>query len=179
MRLDPSEAHGRARDVTLLVLDVDGVLTDGRIEIDSRGRESKRFYIRDGAAMVWAQRLGLRIGWLSGRPSDVTTRRARELGIGLVVQDGPDKQAGFDRLLEMAGVPETAVAYMGDDLLDLPVLLRARLSAAPADAVEEVLEQAHWVSAHAGGRGAVRELIELLLRASERWHQVMEMFRPR
>ena len=175
MPLSPIDVQTRARNIRLLVLDVDGVLTDGCLEIDSRGRESKRFYIRDGAAMVWAQKVGLEVAWLSGRPSDVTLRRAHELRIKTVIQDGPDKGAGYDRLMSMFAHPDEAVAYMGDDLLDLPVLGRVGLSAAPADAAPLVQERVHWVSDAPGGRGAVRELIELLLQASDRWNSVMEL----
>ena len=175
MPLSPIDVQTRARNIRLLVLDVDGVLTDGSLEIDSRGRESKRFYIRDGAAMVWAQKVGLEVAWLSGRPSDVTLRRAHELRIKTVIQDGPDKGAGYDRLMSMFSHSDEAVAYMGDDLLDLPVLGRVGLSAAPADAAPLVQERVHWVSGAPGGRGAVRELIELLLQASDRWDSVMEL----
>ena len=175
MLLPSQEIHARARDVRLLALDVDGVLTDGTVAIDSQGYESKQFFIRDGAAMVWAQKLGLEIAWLSGRPSEVTSRRAHELRIKHVIQDGPDKGAGYDRLMSMVGLPDAAVAYMGDDLLDLPVLSRVGLAAAPSDAAEMVKEQVHWVSAARGGRGAVRELVELLLRASDRWNAVLEL----
>jgi 3-deoxy-D-manno-octulosonate 8-phosphate phosphatase (KDO 8-P phosphatase) len=178
MLLPPQEIHARARTIRLLVLDVDGVLTDGTVAIDSQGHESKRFFIRDGAAMVWAQKLGLDIAWLSGRPSDVTVRRAQELRIKHVVQDGPDKAAGYDRLMSMVGLPDATIAYMGDDLLDLPVLCRVGLAAAPADAADVVKQQVHWVSAAAGGYGAVRELVELLLRASDRWNAVLDLHQP-
>ena len=177
MLLPSQEIHARARNVRLLVLDVDGVLTDGTVAIDSQGHESKRFFIRDGAALVWAQKLGLEIAWLSGRPSDVTVRRGHELRIKHVIQDGPDKLAGYDRLMSMVGLPDAAVAYMGDDLLDLPVLCRVGLSAAPADAAEMVKERVHWVSIAPGGHGAVREVVELLLRASDRWNAVLDLHR--
>ena len=177
MLLPSQEIHARARNVRLLALDVDGVLTDGMVAIDSQGHESKQFFIRDGAALVWAQKLGLEVAWLSGRPSEVTVRRAKELRVKHVIQDGPDKAAGYDRLMSMVGLPDAAVAYMGDDLLDLPVLGRVGLSTAPADAAEIVKEQVHWISAAPGGRGAVRELVELLLRASERWTAVLDLHR--
>jgi 3-deoxy-D-manno-octulosonate 8-phosphate phosphatase (KDO 8-P phosphatase) len=109
------------------------------------------------------------VGLLSGRSSDVTTRRAAELGITLVVQGEMDKGAAFDRILTDAGLDPDEVAFMGDDLLDLPALRRAGLSAAPSDAVREVLAEVHWVSAQPGGRGAVRELVELLLSSRGRW----------
>ena len=153
----------------LLLLDVDGVLTDGRIVFDDRGGEAKAFSIRDGAAIVWARREGIDVGFLSGRPSGATTRRAAELGVQLVAQVGPDKRKAFGDLLAAAGVKDDEVAYMGDDLMDLPVIARVGLSACPADAATEVLARVHWVSGAAGGHGAVRELIELLLKARGRW----------
>jgi 3-deoxy-D-manno-octulosonate 8-phosphate phosphatase (KDO 8-P phosphatase) len=173
MRLDPDELTVRARAVRLILLDVDGVLTDGTVEISSDGTESKTFSIRDGAAILWARREGLVVGLLSGRPSPATTRRAAELGIDLVVETGPDKRIAFDQILSSQRLMETEVAYMGDDLLDLPILARVGLSAAPADAVDEVLTLAHWVSGRPGGRGAVRELVELILRARLRWQAVV------
>lgn len=153
----------------MLLFDVDGVLTDGSIEVHDDGSESKSFFIRDGAALVWARREGLKIGLLSGRSSAATTRRAAELGIAIVVQGVTDKGAACSEILEAHGMADLDVAYMGDDLLDLPVLARAGLSAAPADAVDEVKARVHWVSSHAGGRGAVREFIELILKARGRW----------
>ena len=153
----------------MLLFDVDGVLTDGSIEVHDDGSESKSFFIRDGAALVWARREGLKIGLLSGRSSAATTRRAAELGIAIVVQGVTDKGAACSEILEAHGMADLDVAYMGDDLLDLPVLARAGLSAAPADAVDEVKARVHWVSVHAGGRGAVREFIELILKARGRW----------
>jgi 3-deoxy-D-manno-octulosonate 8-phosphate phosphatase (KDO 8-P phosphatase) len=173
MRLDPDELKTRARAVRLILLDVDGVLTDGTVHIASDGTEAKSFSIRDGAGVLWARREGLTVGLLSGRPSAATTRRASELGIDLVVETGPDKRQAFDQILSKLHLGDADVAYMGDDLLDLPVLRRVGLSAAPADAVDEVLADANWVSARPGGRGAVRELIELILRARLRWHAVV------
>jgi len=163
----------RARRVRLLLFDVDGVLTDGSVIIGPEGHEAKSFSIRDGAALVWAQRTGLEVGLLSGRPSVATTRRAAELGIQLVVQDAADKRDALARIIEARGLAEADVAFMGDDLLDLPVLTRVGLAAAPADAAEEVRSRVHWVSRQAGGRGAVRELIELVLQARQEWNALV------
>ena len=173
MRLDPDELTLRARAVRLILLDVDGVLTDGTVDISSDGTESKTFSIRDGAAILWARREGLTVGLLSGRPSAATTRRASELGIDLVVETGPDKRPAFEQILTRVRLAATDVAYMGDDLLDLPILGKVGLSAAPADAVDEVLGHVNWVSGRPGGRGAVRELVELILRARLRWQAVV------
>jgi 3-deoxy-D-manno-octulosonate 8-phosphate phosphatase (KDO 8-P phosphatase) len=163
----------RASRVRLLLFDVDGVLTDGVVIVHADGTESKGFHIRDGAAIVWAQRAGLPVGLLSARASLATTQRAAQLAVHLVQQGVPSKHAGFEQILRDAEVEEQFVAYMGDDLLDLPVLRRAGLSAAPADAAAEVRDAVHWVSAARGGQGAVRELIELVLRAQGRWEAVL------
>jgi 3-deoxy-D-manno-octulosonate 8-phosphate phosphatase (KDO 8-P phosphatase) len=153
----------------VLLFDVDGVLTDGLVAVSSDGSESKQFSIRDGAALKWAQRDGLVIGLLSGRPSGATTRRAEELGIRLVVQGVANKREACRDLTESHGFKREDVCFMGDDLIDLAVFGDVGLSAAPADAASEVRARADWVSARAGGRGAVRELVELVLKARGRW----------
>jgi 3-deoxy-D-manno-octulosonate 8-phosphate phosphatase (KDO 8-P phosphatase) len=158
------------------LLDVDGVLTDGTVSIASTGGESKAFFIRDGAAMIWAAREGLEIGLLSGRPSEATVRRAAELRISLVAQVGPDKLAGYQQILDARGLADDEVGYMADDLLDLAILTRVGVSAAPLDAVEEVRSRVHWISRYAGGRGAVREFLELVLGAQGRWARIQQTF---
>lgn len=163
----------RSRRVKLILLDVDGVMTDGSIFVSPDGSEAKAFSIRDGAAIVWAQRCGLPVGLLTGRPSDATHRRAAELGIDIVASSGPDKQQAFNQVLRARGLVDTDVAYMGDDLLDLPVLRRAGLAAAPADAAPEVKSAVHWISGHAGGHGAVRDLIELVLKGRGLWEGLL------
>ena len=173
MPLPLEDVHARARRVRLLLLDVDGVLTDGAIGIRSTRDEHKNFFIRDGAALVWARHEGLAVGLLSGRASGATTRRASELGITIVSQGGPDKRKGYADILATHGFSDDQVAYMGDDLLDLPILARAGLSAAPADAVDDVRARVHWVSGAPGGRGAVRELIELVFKARGRWDDMV------
>jgi 3-deoxy-D-manno-octulosonate 8-phosphate phosphatase (KDO 8-P phosphatase) len=168
--------EARARNVRLLLLDVDGVLTDGTVAVSSTGEEFKAFSIRDGAAMVWAQRLGLEIGLLSGRPSEATTRRAAELGISLVQQGVDDKRAAFLKIVTARGLKDDHVAYMGDDLIDLPVLRRAGLSAAPRDACEDVRQRVHYVTTAYAGHGAVREFIELILRGRGRWESLVRTY---
>jgi 3-deoxy-D-manno-octulosonate 8-phosphate phosphatase (KDO 8-P phosphatase) len=174
MALSPAALADRLRALRVLLFDVDGVLTDGGIALSSDGVESKEFSIRDGAAIVWAQHEGLTVGLVSGRPSEVTTRRADELGIRLVVQSHARKADAYRQLLEANGFEDEQVAYMGDDLLDLPVIARAGLSAAPSDAAAEVKARVDWVSAHGGGQGAVREFIELVLKAQGRWDAIVE-----
>jgi 3-deoxy-D-manno-octulosonate 8-phosphate phosphatase (KDO 8-P phosphatase) len=166
----------KASRVRLLLFDVDGVLTDGAVVMHADGSESKGFHIRDGAAIVWAQRAGLTVGLLSARSSGATAHRAAQLAVRIVLQGVPSKLAAYEQILRDARVDDGAVAYMGDDLLDLPVLARVGLSAAPADAAPEVRESVDWVSAAGGGRGAVRELIELVLRAQQRWDDVLRQY---
>ena len=169
MPLDLHQVHDRAKRVRLILLDVDGVLTDGTIVIHSTGGESKSFFIRDGLGIIWARREGLEVGLLSGRPSEATTRRASELGLRIVSQGSNDKRAAYARILEVNGFTDEEVAYMGDDLVDLPVLGRVGLATAPADAVDAVKSRVHWISGYDGGRGAVRELVELVFAAQGRW----------
>jgi 3-deoxy-D-manno-octulosonate 8-phosphate phosphatase (KDO 8-P phosphatase) len=164
------------RRIRLLLFDVDGVLTDGTILLHADGSESKMFHIRDGAAIVWAQRAGLQVGLLSARTSEATTRRAQQLGITLVLQGRADKLAGYDEIRRDVGLTDDEIAYMGDDLQDLPVLERVGFSAAPADAPADVRERVRWVSQQSGGHGAVREMIEHLLHAQGKWAGVIAEF---
>lgn len=164
--------HEKASRIRLLLFDVDGVLTDGIVVMHADGSESKGFHIRDGAAIVWAQRAGIPVGLLSARTSGATTHRAAQLAVRIVAQGVRSKLASYDQIVRDAALDDAAVAYMGDDLLDLPVMARVGLSGAPADAAPEVRERVDWVSQSGGGRGAVREFIELVLRAQDRWERV-------
>jgi len=168
----------KASRVRLLLFDVDGVLTTGEVIMHADGSESKGFHIRDGAAIVWAQRAGLTVGLLSARSSGATAHRAAQLAVRIVEQGVKSKIAAYEQIIRDAKVDDRDVAYMGDDLLDLQVLARVGLSAAPADAAPEVRERVDWVSTVAGGRGAVRELVELVLRAQERWDDVLRQHLP-
>lgn len=153
----------------MLLFDVDGVLTDGSVLLHGDGSESKRFHIRDGTAVVLARRAGLKVGLISARPSDATLRRAAQLEFDFIHQVPASKQSAYEAVRTAAGVEDEAIAYMGDDLIDLPVLRRVGLAAAPADAVAEVRGAAHWVSSRPGGAGAVRDLVEFVLKAQDRW----------
>jgi 3-deoxy-D-manno-octulosonate 8-phosphate phosphatase (KDO 8-P phosphatase) len=168
--------HSQAAAIKLLLLDVDGVLTDGTVLVHADGSESKPFAIRDGIALVWAQRVGLRVGILSARTSSTTTHRAAQLGITLIYQGVKSKADAYQRILTEQQLTDAEVAYMGDDIVDLAVLARVGLSAAPADAVAEVRSRVHWVSALDGGRGAVREMVEMILRAQNLWHGVVASY---
>jgi len=162
----------------LLLFDVDGVLTDGTILVHGDGTESKQFNIKDGAAIVWAQRAGLRIGLLSARSADATAIRAAQLGLTVVVQGAANKLAGYEQILADHGLTDAEVGFMGDDLQDLPVLRRAGFSAAPADAAPEVRAAVRWVSASGGGHGAARECIEHVLKAQGDWASAVAEFFP-
>jgi 3-deoxy-D-manno-octulosonate 8-phosphate phosphatase (KDO 8-P phosphatase) len=167
----------RAAKIRLLVLDVDGVLTDGRLLYGPVGEEVKRFDVRDGFALVAARRAGLAVAVISGRASAAVTRRMTELGVAEVHQGVDDKRRCLDDLCARLGVTRAQVAAMSDDLPDLPLLREAGLALAPADAAAEVLGVAHWTSRRPGGRGAVREAVELLLGARRAWPPPMSASR--
>ncbi len=165
----PSGVVALARRIAVLLFDVDGVLTDGGVYIDGDGRETKRFDIKDGAGIVIARRAGLTVGVISARHSAATLHRAKQLGLDPVHQGVSDKAAVLDELMRTRGWEAETVAYMGDDVVDLPVLRRVGLAACPSDAVPEVRAAVHFVSPAPGGHGAARSLIEEILRAQGRW----------
>ncbi len=159
-----------------LVLDVDGVMTDGSITYASDGGEVKSFNVKDGAGLKYWARAGRRAGIITGRSSPVVARRAEELGIEFLVMDAKNKLPAFEAMLAQAGVRPEEVAMIGDDLPDLPLIRRAGFGVAVADAVDEVREGADWVTAKKGGRGAVREVVELVLKSQGLWDGIMERY---
>jgi 3-deoxy-D-manno-octulosonate 8-phosphate phosphatase (KDO 8-P phosphatase) len=167
----------RAGAVRLLLLDADGVLSDGRYWVGEDGREWKVFHARDGLGIRLAHMAGLEVGILSGRTSPVVERRAAELGMVEAHQGVGDKVAALESLLERRSLRPAEVAYMGDDLVDLGVLKRVGLAIAPADAVVEVRRQAHLITTRPGGAGAVREAVEFILRTQGRWGELVARFR--
>ena len=162
-------AAARAARVTLLLLDVDGVLTDGGIVYDDGGREIKRFHVRDGHGIKMIQRAGVEVGIITGRSSGVVAIRAKELGISLVRQGATDKVAAWREILASRGISPEGTAYVGDDIVDVPLLKSVGFAAAPADAEAYVLDAVDFVSSRGGGRGAVREIVEFILRSGGRW----------
>lgn len=166
----------RCRALRLLLTDVDGVMTDGSVLLLPDGGEAKAFHIRDGLAIVLAQRVGLRTGLLSGRSSEVVARRAAELGMSVVRQGVHDKGAALREILAAEGLRADEVAYIGDDVNDLPVLTEVGLSAAPADAPLEVRLQALMVTEARGGQGCLREFVEAILRARGEWQAAIAPF---
>jgi 3-deoxy-D-manno-octulosonate 8-phosphate phosphatase (KDO 8-P phosphatase) len=165
----PRSLTEKASRIRLLVLDVDGVLTDGVLVYGASGEEIKRFHVRDGLAIQQARRAGVEIAIVSGRASAAVTRRMSELGVVEVHQGVGDKASLLRGLLARLEMKSAETAVMGDDLPDLPLMRIAGLSMAPADAVPEVRQAAGWVSRSAGGRGAVREAVEMLLRSRKAW----------
>ena len=162
----------RAARINLLLMDCDGVLTDGRIWLFENGEEQKGFHTRDGLGIELWHRAGMKSGIISGRKSSAVERRAQGLGMSFVVQGVKEKVQAFDETVAKAGVINEAVAFIGDDLNDIPLMLRSGLGVAVADAALEARERAHYVTKLAGGHGAVREVIELILKAQGRWDQL-------
>lgn len=163
----------RAAKIRLLLFDVDGVMSDGTVLLHPDGTESKQFHIRDGTGIVLLQREGLLTGLISARTAVATTQRAAQLSMSIVRQGVLDKLGAFEEIVAAQRLTDDQVAYMGDDLVDLPVLARVGLATAPADAVPEVRAAVDWVSQYGGGQGAVRELAELVLRAQSRWTAIV------
>jgi len=163
----------RCQALRLVLSDVDGVLTDGTVLLLPDGREAKAFHIRDGLGMVLARRAGLKLGLISGRSSETVTARAAELGLDVVRQGVSDKRAAFAEILREQGLRPEEVAYIGDDVNDLPVLTEVGLSAAPADATFEVRSQAFMVMEARGGQGCLREFLEAILKARGQWESLL------
>ena len=176
MSLPEGKLLARAKKVKAMVLDVDGVLTDAGLVYGPRGETLKVFSARDGFAVKLAQSEGIRVAILSGRLAAPVKARLADLGIpsGLVIQGSRDKGADIGKIAGRLGISLDEIAYMGDDTPDLPALARVGLPACPADASEEARERAAFVASSPGGRGAVRELVRLLLRARGTWEQIME-----
>jgi len=166
----------RCRRIDLLVVDVDGVLTDGGIVYGDGGVETKAFHVRDGAGLrVW-QMLGKRSAILTGRRSPIVERRAEETGISRVIQGAAEKLPAFAELLAREGMKPEQACFVGDDIPDLPVLRNCGLAVAVPDACPEARQAAHYVTRMPGGRGAVREAVELILRCQGLWHGLVEKF---
>lgn len=162
--------------IKMLVTDVDGVLTDGTVSISSDGYESKRFSLLDGHGIKMWQRAGYEIAIISGRASDATTFRAKQLKIKHVHQGATKKLPAFEAILEEVGLSAEEVVYIGDDLLDLPLVRRAGFGVAVANAVDELKEHADYVTTRKGGTGAVREVIEIVMKSAGKWQEAMERY---
>jgi 3-deoxy-D-manno-octulosonate 8-phosphate phosphatase (KDO 8-P phosphatase) len=159
----------RAHAIKLLCLDVDGVLTDGSVYLGNNGEELKAFNIKDGFGLRAVQNVGVQVAIITGRQSLLVQRRADELGITHVYQGNSDKRAAFADLLKKLQLKPQQVAYVGDDFPDLPLMSKVGLAVAPNDAHNEVKAVAHWTTQNGGGRGAVREVCDLILQAQGHW----------
>ena len=163
----------KLKHIELLLLDVDGVMTDGRIIWDANGTEIKFFNVKDGHGIKLVQRAGIQVGIITGRVSPVVDLRAKELGIEILYQGSLRKQESYDEIKQRTGLADHQIAYMGDDLIDVPVMRRVGFSAAPADALPEVQKVADYVAKARGGWGAVRELCDLLLKGRGVWQELV------
>jgi 3-deoxy-D-manno-octulosonate 8-phosphate phosphatase (KDO 8-P phosphatase) len=175
MALAP-EVAAKIRRVRLVILDVDGVLTDGRVLYTGGGTQGVFFCVQDGTGIKYLQRAGIRCALLTGRNSEAVLDRAETLGIEFVVQGAKIKLEGYETIIEQARLEDAEIAYVGDDLPDLPVMRRAGLAVAVPNAVPEILDAADLVMSRRGGDGAVRELAELLLNVQDKWEQIMERY---
>jgi 3-deoxy-D-manno-octulosonate 8-phosphate phosphatase (KDO 8-P phosphatase) len=169
----PPDVFTRAARVRLLILDIDGVLTDGSLYFDAKGETLKVFNVQDGHGIKMAQRGGIEVALVSGRRSDAAYNRARELNINRFYESVRDKVAIFEDLLQALNLTAAEAAAVGDDLVDLPLFHRVGLGVAVADAVPEAKAAAHWVTTRPGGKGAVREVCDLILKARGQWEEIV------
>ena len=167
-----------ASEIQLLVLDVDGVLTDGGLYVNDKGIPSKKFNVKDGLGIKLAQRFGIQVAILTGKTSEVVNNRAKELGIELVIQGSKDKGADINALCEKTGIPTRFTAMMGDDLPDLPAFAEVGYRITVEDGVDEVKAIADFVTSKPGGHGAVREAVEHLLNIQGKWDEALAVFKP-
>lgn len=168
-----ADLDARLKRIRLFLCDVDGVLTDGTVFMAGE-TESKQFNILDGLGLRFLQREGIKVGWVSGRASPATTQRAADLRIDFLSQGSHQKVPEIERILQKAGVTWEQLCYAGDDVLDLGALKRAGLAVAVANAIPECQALAHYVTQHHGGRGAIREVVDLILKAQGRWEALVE-----
>ena len=173
---DFSSIQRRASRIKLLLMDCDGVLTEGQVWILENGDDQKTFNVRDGLGLALLHRAGLKSGVISGRTSSALDRRARDTKMEFVRQGSPDKLNAFEEVLALAGRKDTEVAYVGDDLVDIPLMKRVEFAVAVADAVPEAKSHAHYVTNARGGKGAIREVVEIILKAQGRWDDQLERY---
>lgn len=166
----------RLKDIRLLLLDVDGVMTDGGIIYDGSGLETKVFNVKDGHGIKMLQRYGIEVGIITGRTSQVVDIRARELAIELVYQGALKKLDSYCHVKEKTGFTDSQIAYIGDDVIDVPVMRRVVFAATPADGLFEAKNVAHYVTTCAGGRGAVREVCDMILKGRGLWDEVVARY---
>ena len=170
------DIQSRAARIKLFLMDCDGVMTDARIWVLENGEDQKAFHTRDGLGLDLLHRAGLKSGVISGRVSSALTRRAEKLGMTYVRQGCEDKEQAFAEILADAGVTNAEVAFAGDDLNDIPLMLQSGLAIAVADAAIETREHAHYITQARGGHGAVREAVELILKSQNKWQELLRRY---
>ncbi len=170
------EITEKLKKIKIIILDVDGVMTDGKIIYGSNGDDVKEFDVRDGHGIKLAVRAGLDVAIITGRTSQIIARRAKELGIERVYEKALNKVEAFNDILKKGDYTAEETAYIGDDLPDIPVMRRAGFSVAVNDAVEEVAEIADYIAENAGGCGAIREILDIILKTQGKWESVMERY---
>lgn len=164
----------KAKKIKLVILDVDGVLTDGGIILDNRGNEHKRFHVRDGHGIKMLQREGCYVALVTGRSSKVVVQRAGELGITDVYQKCLNKLDAYNRLIKKYSLSDNEIAYIGDDIVDIPIMTKVGLPIAVSDADEEIKKYALMITNNGGGRGAVREVTDFILKAKGLWQVILD-----
>ncbi len=162
--------------IRLLILDVDGVLTGGEIVIDDEGRELKYFNVRDGHGIVMLHRIGVKTAIITGRSSKAVDVRARELGIEIVYQGAINKLKAYEEIKEKYGFSDDEIAFIGDDVVDIPILRRVGFAVCVKDAHPEVKKYVHYVTQALGGKGAVREVVDMIIMAKGKWEDLMERY---
>ena len=163
-------------EIKIVIIDVDGVLTDGRIMLDANGNESKTFYVQDGTGITYLHRAGIKTAIVSGRESKAVAHRAKELGIEDVYQGIHNKIEAYEKILKKHKIKDNEVCYIGDDLIDLPILRRVGFSVAVPNAVLEVKESVSYVTSAPGGYGAIREVAEKILKSQGKWDMVVSRY---
>lgn len=176
MRTPPKNLRTRLKHIRCLLLDVDGVLTDGKLHFTSDGREFKSFDVQDGHGIAMALRTGLLVGFVSGRPSEATAKRAADLGVKILMQAPVNKMDMVETIKAEHHLTDEEICFVGDELVDLPVLRRVGVAVAVPNAVPEVAAVAHYMTRRAGGQGAVREVIDLILKATDRWDRAVAKY---
>lgn len=166
----------KARELKLLILDVDGVLTDGKLFFDNQGNEYKSFHARDGHGIKLLRQTGVEVAVISGRKSSSVALRMKNLGIEYVYQGHEDKRAAFDELIQKTGIRPEQAAHMGDDLMDLPIMMAVGLAIAVNDANFAVKQRAHWCTTLPGGQGAVREVCDFIMQAQGNFEDIVNFY---
>ena len=172
----PESVLKKASKIKFLLLDVDGVLTDGKIIIDSQGNEIKHFNVLDGMGIKLLQKIGVEVGILSSRFSLVVNHRSKELGINVLIQGELEKLNSYKKLLKEKNLKDEDVAYMGDDWVDLPILKRVGLAIGVPNAWYPINEYVDYITKHPGGLGAVREICDLILKAKGKWENLLKSY---